>query len=331
MNALALAVSALALVGFVSAPAAAVRIDRDFHESFDVAEGFHLSLHSGDGDVTVRPWDKNVVDVTVRYRADVVRVGLGEDPDFEAEFETGENSIRVIGRMTPSGPAVFESMRVYEYVYEIKAPSYVRLEIAGDDGDIEISGWRSDIECSLSDGDVLLEDVVNSRTRVSFDDGDVTGMGVSGELRLSGEDGDVCLSGCTLVNSKIVLEDGDIDVSNSDGDFDVSVDDGDVSLGLLSARFVRVRAADGDVDIGISGGEVEDVDVSTDDGDVTVSMPSGGSYSFLVTVDDGHVRVNVPERDGYESDDHMVSGKVRGGRGSLRVRTSDGSVRILES
>ncbi len=330
MNGAFVAVMALAMLGVVSTPSRATSIDRDFHQSFDVSEGFRLELHSGDGDVTITPWDKNVIDVAVRCRADVTRLGVGEDPDFDVEFELGENVVSVVGHMLPSGPSMFQSIRIYEYTYTIKAPAWVKLEIDGDDGDVEIADWRAEIDCSVSDGDVLLDDVAAASTSVSTNDGDVTVIGLSGELRLSGDDGDVRLSGCGPLIAKLDLQDGDISVSDSRGSFDVSVDDGDVSLGLADAGSVRVRAADGDVDVGISSGEVKDVDIETDDGHVTVSMPAGSSYSFRVKTDDGRVSIDVPEPQDYMKDDHMASGRVRGGSGSLRVRTSDGDVRIRE-
>ncbi|MFH1501758.1 MAG: DUF4097 family beta strand repeat-containing protein [Candidatus Eisenbacteria bacterium] len=314
----------------LSGPAWAVKVDRDFHESFEVRGGFRLDLHHGDGDVTITPWDKDVIDITVRYRSDVTRVGLGGPPDFEVEFKEGEDFVRVIGRMTPAGPAFFQSLRVHEYAYTIQAPSYVVLKLDGDDGDIEITGWRADVDCSLDDGDLLFDDVANSRTRLSFDDGDFTALGMKGELRLSCDDGDVRLSSCEFTKVRMDLEDGDVTATDCTGEFSVSVDDGDVSLALSSCREARVRSADGDVEIAVGGGEVDEIDVATDDGDVFVSMPVGSSYSFLITMDDGRVRVNVPEREAFEKDENAVSGKVRGGRGRVRVRTNDGNVLLQE-
>ncbi len=324
----AIAVVVVLVVLFV--PAWAVKIDRDFHEGFDVRGGFRLDIHHGDGDVVITPWDKDVIDITVHYRADVTRVGLGGPPDFDVEFKTGEDFIRVVGHMTPQGPAVFQSMRIYEYSYVIKAPAYVKLELSGDDGDVEIKGWRAEIDCSIDDGDVVLEDVANSRTSLSLDDGDVIAVGLSGEMRLSADDGDVRLCGCALSEARMSVEDGDITVTDSEGDYSVSLDDGDVLLDLKTSSDVRVRSADGDVEIIVRSGEVDEIDVATDDGDVVVTMPEGSSYSYRITMDDGHVRVAVPERGEFEKDEHAASGKVRGGQGRVRIRTSDGNVLLEE-
>lgn len=330
MRAVAVVIAGLAVFVALAGTASAVEIDRDFHESFDVKEGFRLSLHTGDGDVTITPWEKDVIDVTVRFRADVTHVGVGGPPDFDVEFKDGQDFVRVIGRMLPMGPAVFSSRRIHEYTYTVKAPPYVLLEIDGDDGDLEVTGWRADIDCALDDGDAIFRDVENSRTNIAFADGDITATDLRCDLALAGDDGDVILTGCTLGMARLSIEDGDITAIDCSGRFAVAVDDGDVSLSLLTCPSVRLRSSDGDADISVAGGDVDEIDVATDDGDVRVSMPSGSSYSFLITMDDGRVTVNVPDRGEYEKDEHAASGKVRGGKGRVRVRTNDGNVLLEE-
>ena len=322
-------VAALAVV-VVPASATATEIDRNFHETFEVTEGFRLDLRHGDGDVTIKPWDKDTIDVRVRYRADVTRLGFGGDPDFDVEFREGDDFVSVVGRTTPVGPSVFLSVRRYEYRYTISAPPYVKLNLEGDDGDVEISGWQADVDCWLDDGDVTLRDIANDRTRVGFEDGDVTIDRLSGELRLSGDDGDVNMTDCATPNARIEIYDGDLTVLRCAGDFSVEADDGDVLLDLTESASVRVRLEDGDVEIDLGGTDVGEIDVGTDDGDVAITLGEGSSFSFLVTMDDGDVRIEVPDREKFEQSEHSVSGVVRGGTGYVRVRTEDGNVIVRE-
>lgn len=325
------AILAVLAVAVLAMAAGAKEIDRDFHRSFDVSRGVRLDLRHGDGDVTIKPWDKDAIDVTVRYRADVSRIGFGGDPDFDVEFKQGDDYVSVIGRETPAGPSVMLVVKRYEYVYTISAPAYVRLDLEGDDGDVEIAEWRAEIDCMIDDGDVLLHDIVNERTRVAFEDGDLSISSLSGELRLSGDDGDVDLSDCDMPTAKISVCDGDVTAARCSGDLSIDAEDGDIALDLTKSASVRVRTEDGDVEIGLGDQGVGDVDVGTDDGGVTVTLSPGSAFSFLVTMDDGHVRVSLPERDRFEEDDHSVSGVVRGGGGHVRVRTEDGTVLIREA
>ena len=58
------AVSAALLLA-TAVPAAGGEIVRDFNESFEVERGWALRLRHGDGDVTITPWDRDVVEITV--------------------------------------------------------------------------------------------------------------------------------------------------------------------------------------------------------------------------------------------------------------------------
>jgi hypothetical protein len=322
---------AAAIAVAASGPAGAVKIDRDFHETFDVKEGAHLELHFGDGDVTITPWERDAIDVTVVFRADVRQIAVGGPPDFEVEFKETGDRVKVVGRMLPTGPAIFRTMKIHEHTYTIKAPPYVVLEIEGDDGDVEITGWNGDISCALDDGDAVLTNVDNGRTSFAFDDGDLTATGLVTELHVAGDDGDVILSRCTLTTARVALEDGDLSAFDSEGTFSVSVDDGDVSLSLTRCESAHVSCSDGDVDISVVEGDVGEISVATDDGDVLVSMPDGSSYAFHITMDDGHVRIDVPDKEYYEREEHSAMGRVRGGSGRIRIRTNDGNVLLEES
>jgi len=320
-----LAVSLLVLAT-LSGPAAAGRIDRTFHQSFNVSEGFSLELENGDGDVVITPSGTDEIDVTVRCLADVKRIGPGGDPDFEVEFESGADAVGVKGRFTPSGISVFEWIKIHEYVYTIEAPSYVTLEIRGDDGDISIEDWRAAIDCSSDDGDVLLDGFTGRTASFSFDDGDVTVKRAEGSLEFSGDDGDVSLSECGHVTVSIALDDGDVSATECGGDVAVSLDDGDVTLDLIETATTSVDADDGDLKLSIQSGEVERVDLSSDDGNVVVSMPEGGSYSYSISMDDGGLKLDLPGQQKYDRDEHSVRGEVRGGGAHLSIYTDDGDV-----
>jgi nitrite reductase/ring-hydroxylating ferredoxin subunit len=312
-------------------PAAAVTVDRDYHETFDVREGVSLDLRHGDGDVTITPWNRDVIEVRVRYLAEVKRVGFGGVPDFSVDFDQTDDTVRVIGRENVgSGVVLFQSVNEHEYTYTISAPSYVVLELHGGDGDVAISGWRSNIDCALDDGDVRLENIANDNTRIVFKDGDVFIDGLAGGLEIGGDDGSVTLSRCRVARARISVEDGDVVATECRGGFDVSVDDGRVVLDGLESERVEVRAEDGDVEASLVGSGSVDVEVTTDDGDVSLTLAPGLSYAFVVETDDAEVQVDVPDVSDFEQREHHVSGQVRGGAGRVQVTTADGDVVLRE-
>ena len=318
----------LVVVACSSAPAR--EIDKDFHETFDVSEGVVLRLDYGDGDVTITPWDQDVIDVVVRYRADVKAIGFGTEPDFDVEFKQTDDRITVRGKEgTSSGVYFFRSMHEYEYTYTIKAPSYVLLSLEGDDGDLELSGWRADIECRVDDGDVKFSDVVNGNTEIWIEDGDVRLAELSGDLVVRGDDGDIAIMNSTLTHALFAVEDGDIRISDSKGDFEAAIDDGDVTLSRVTASVVDVRGEDGSVDLDVMSDADIHINVATDDGDVTIRLGRGLSFQYLVTMDDGRVDIDLDGATETESSEHRVSGRVGTDGGLVRVSTADGSVELM--
>ncbi len=309
--------------------AQAREIDKDFHKTFDVSEGVVLRLDYDDGDVTVTPWDQDIIDVVVRYHADVTAIGFGTEPNFDVEFRQTDDRVTVRGiEASSSGVYFFRSMREYEYTYVIKAPSYVHLDLTGDDGDLELSGWRADIECRVDDGDVKFTDVINGNTEIWIEDGDVRLTTLSGDLVVRGDDGDISVTNSTLSHALFALEDGDIRISDSIGDFDVALDDGDVTLSRVTTSIVDVRGEDGSVNLDIASDADIHVNVVTDDGDVTIRLAGGLSFQYLVTMDDGRVDVDIDGSVETDRREHRISGKVGTGGGLVRVSTADGNVEL---
>jgi hypothetical protein len=314
-----------------TAPALAKDIDKDFHKSFDVKEGAVLHLEHGDGDVTITPWDKNVVDVEVHYRAEAKSLGVGGKVHFDVQFDQSGDAINVIGEERIRGSVGFRYFKRYEYTYDIRAPRYVRLDLEGEDGDVDIRNWRAEIDCTLEDGDVDLEDVISPRTRIDLEDGDVTIRGLEGELMVDAEDGDVELTRCRVSLCGISLEDGDLTVRQSEGDFEIDVEDGDINLYQLRASELEVSASDGDIDLELLKSDNVDWDISTEDGDVSIDFESGISADFTIETEDGHIRLDVPNAADLGKRKHRASGELRGGQGRIYIDTAAGDVTFRES
>ena len=322
-----LALLTAVIIAAAAGPAVGVVIDREFHESFDVKEGHRLAVEHGDGDITITPWDKDVIDVEVIYHAELTSIGFGDDPDFSVEFKQTDDGVFVTGYETsPDRVDIFRSIKKRQYTYTISAPSYVVLTLRGDDGDVEIEGWRGDVSIDLDDGDVTLGDIVNESTRVSFQDGDIEIERLEGELSLSGDDGDINLSRVKTPYVRISLQDGDVDVDSLEGEIEIDIDDGDVTLEGIASERVELRGQDGSMDVELLSVERLDLDISTDDGDIEVAVDAGQSFEFLITMDDGDVEVALPEVTGFSTAEHRVTGMQGVGDGRVRIRTADGNV-----
>jgi hypothetical protein len=313
--------------------AAAEEIRKDFHKSFDVTEGASLSLRFGDGDVKLIPWEKNVIDVNVRYRADIAQAGirLGKDRDFDVEFRQTANTVYVIGKERSGATIGFFNERVYEYVYEIHSPNYVALDLDGDDGSVEVGNWAARIDCRVDDGDIHLTGIAGGKTQIWGEDGDVEIARLSGDLTVEVDDGEVNLVDCDMKNCRVASEDGNITISQSKGFYDLSADDGDIVAKKIEARGLAVRTEDGDVDIDLLTAETLDADIKTDDGDINIDLDKTISISFYVSADDADsIRIEIDDVENLKQDEHSKSGSINGGAGRLRIQTADGNVLIRE-
>ncbi len=311
--------------------ALAKEINKDFHQSFDVKEGDTLRLKHGDGNVQLTPWDKDIIDVKVRYRADIDAVGirLGSKDDFNVEFRQTGNTVYVTGKETSRGTIGFYNKKQYEYIYEIHSPDYIKLDLDGDDGNVDISGWTAEIDCRIDDGNITLRNISGEKTTIRGEDGDIEIDNFTGDLTIELDDGDVFLTACDMPRCRLRTEDGDIEISESKGSFDITVDDGNVTMRQITARRLIMRSEDGDIDLDLLADETLDADIRTDDGNVTVSLEKGFSLSFHVSADDvDYIRIDLDDIENYREDDHSKSGRIGGGNGRLKIRTADGDITI---
>lgn len=309
------------------ASATTTTIDRDFLESFPASPGARLELRHGDGDVEVERWDRDEIEVSVRYLGEFKTKGLASKPDFDVVFTPDGNTVRVEGRETGAKGLGFFFNHRHEYVYRIKAPGYVELDTRGDDGDVEIADWRGSIEIALDDGDVRLEDVQSESVKIKAEDGDIVILGFGGSLDIGVDDGDVEVADCEPSNIVVRAEDGDVVIDRCQGDFEIAVDDGSVVVTRASASRIDVRSADGDIDLELLAATDLDLYVNADDGDVSLTMAPEISAAFSIDTDDGDIRVSSPEWVLTRRDDR-VTGRIGTGEGRIRITTSDGSVTL---
>lgn len=317
---------------FVSAASFGKEIKKDFHKSFDVQKGYELRLEHGDGDVRITPWDKDVLDVQVRYRAESKSFGIGEDTEFNVEFDQREETIHIKGREKSHSHIGVYIKKRYEYVYEIKAPDYLNLDLRGEDGYVSIQGWKGKIEAMTDDGDIQLTDITNSWTELRTEDGDLEIDRMKGDdLYLKADDGDADIRDCNVGHAKISVEDGKVTIRHCNGNFDIKTDDGNILAQDLSTKILEVEAADGYVEMELTKGEEMDIDITTDDGDVILDIEKGTSAAISVNTDGGRIKMNLPDMERYEKDEHRASGEISGGNGNIHVSTVDGNILLREA
>ncbi len=310
-------------------PARCMEIKKDFHESFKVENGCTLRLKHGDGEVTIRKWDKEMIDIEIHYLAEYKSIGSGKR-DFNVEFEQKNNIVEVTGREKSSTAIGFQIFNVKEYTYTVHAPDYIALDLTGEDGSVDIDEWKGNIEMDMSDGDITLTDSRVAVTKIRSEDGDVDVENHEGNLDITVEDGSLNILGSRMPGCVVRNEDGIVSVRDSEGDFDIEISDGNIDLYRVKAGSIDILAEDGDVDIELINTSAIDMDIRTLDGDVEVRLEEGVSAVFTIDADEGMIRTDLPSAGNIQKGKHWLSGKLLDGKGNIRIRTEDGNVTVRQ-
>jgi hypothetical protein len=308
----------------------AKEIKKDFHKSFEVDRGDTLRLSHGDGNVVIRPWDRDVLDVTVRYHVDEQTVGIGRRHTFDVAFRQSGNTVYVSEKKRTGLIIGFHNRKSFEYVYEIKAPDFLFLDLDGDDGDIDIEQWRGKIDCRLDDGDIFMRNIEAEQTSIRAQDGDIQITDLIGDLSITCDDADIELDNCRSQTIRVEAEDGDLNISDCTGDFIIRLDDADVQFKRILAGELDLTGNDGRIDVDLLFTEDLNADIRMDDGNVDIRLEKGISLSFATRTDDGRVRFDLGDIKNFVDEKHSKSGDINGGRGKLRVQTNDGEITISE-
>lgn len=320
-----------ALCIILAAPAAleGAEVSRDYHETFKIERGTVLRLRHGDGDVVISPWDKDVIEMNVRYRAE--HKGFGDaKADFTLEIREKNGIVEVIGRESREGFQPFIVYVLREYEYTISAPPWIDLELHGEDGDVEIEKCSGSIEIKNDDGAISLYDCSPPRTTIRCEDGNVTIEGHSGRLDIIADDSDMDIDRCRFGTCRITSEDGRIRARDCDGDFEIERDDGNTQLMRIRTSTMSLRSTDGDFDVELLETGSLDLDIGTGGGDVDLSIHKGISAAFSIDVDDARIRLDLPGAKNVQKGRRWMSGTLGSGEGKIRVRTEDGSVTLRE-
>ena len=308
---------------------AAKEIDKTFNESFKVKQGGVLILEHGDGDVNISTWEKDDLDISVRYKAETG--GSNAVKDFDVKFKSYGEKIYVSG--TEYRDSFFNFGNNYtrhiEYIYEIKAPAYLELDINGDDGSVMIENLSGNLKINLDDGNIILRNIKNKTTDLRLKDGRLDIINLESELYINSDDGDITLENLVLKFGEIDTEDGQIKIISASGPLNLGSDDGDIILNEVSSSEIRIKTEDGDIDLEFNGKKVDDFYITTKDGRVRLYLKEAIDADADLNTDDGRLSFDVADAEIFEDSRRQIRAKIGDGSGRIRISTNDGSISLI--
>lgn len=273
---------------------ASMQAQQPIERQFDVgAETAEVYVRNEDGRTELTSHDARRVDVrvtkeVVRARDDEQAQRLADEVEVRIEERNGRVEVETIH---PERSWRFSrDTRVLVHI-EIRAPRSTNLDVATEDGPLDVSGF-------------------------------------DGTLRLRSEDGDVAVAGCSGAVD-IVAEDGDVHLTDFEGEIRADVEDGGLDVeGIIGA--LDVESEDGGVDVRARAGSrmKGDWSVRAADGRVRLELPDDFAAELDIRADDGSIRVDRPVTVQGKHSSREVTGTLNEGGHTVRVRAQDGSIRI---
>ena len=192
------ALAALLVVAALPAPAAAQNRDRDrdrdedYESVIDTTFAFdkrgNVALSVGSGEIIVRAWNRDQIQVRARSERSVIRMDA--------------SSMRLtLDLSRPRGG---------DTRFELNVPVGVRISARATNGDISITGTKGGVEARTQSGDLSVEDASDMIDLGSLS-GDIQARGLEGNIEINAVSGDVTLSDVK----------GDVEAASVSGDIEL--------------------------------------------------------------------------------------------------------------
>jgi DUF4097 and DUF4098 domain-containing protein YvlB len=235
-----------------------------------------------------------------------VRIETGAASEIDARVTT------VGRRIAPGEVTITESQTGNRVDIEVRLPKQ-RFELGMGQRSIAVVvrvPKEADLDVRTGDGSILVQPV-SGRVSLSTGDGSITVEGAQGEIRLHTGDGSIRATGLS----------GRLEADTGDGHMNVR--------GRFDA--LDLHTGDGGIEAAAeAGSRVETAwSLRSGDGGITLRLPEGLGAELDAHTGDGGIRLEKPVTVTGTIRDNTVRGTLGPGGAPLRVRTGDGSIRLL--
>jgi len=243
-------------------------------KTFTVKKGGTLRIYDIRGDVSVKTWAKNEVQVH-----EIIKMDVYTEAEAKAALERTKSSYEQSGDIIEIGGERYGRDWIKSN-FKVTVPKVFNVDIQTRGGDLAVSQLKGDVDIKTSGGEITLNDidgiveaktsggdieVVNSKKRVNLktSGGDIKLVNIGGPLNAKTSGGDITLRG----------SEADADLHTSGGEIYL-IDVGGEVKAHTSGGEIRVENTKGSVEVHTSGGEIElrniggTVDATTSGGDI---------------------------------------------------------------
>jgi lia operon protein LiaG len=212
---------------------------------------------------------------------------------------------------------------------EIEVPSGVEVALYLAVGEVEAEGLEGDLRIDTGSGRVTASDITGALI-VDTGSGSVTVTGLRGDLFVDTGSGSVEVR--DVDGSEVSIDTGSgrvVGVGITADELKVDTGSGGIELEAVSASDVLLDTGSGSVRVEFLS-DIDDLLVDTGSGSVTVALPETAGAQVEIETGNGGIDLDFPFLVRRASRDHVV-GEFGDGRGSIRIDTGSGSVRLTRS
>ncbi|HET9327776.1 MAG TPA: DUF4097 family beta strand repeat-containing protein [Candidatus Eisenbacteria bacterium] len=263
--------------------------NQTWDRDFAVGRQPTVRIETDDAQVTVRSWKESKVKVRVSHRGPTQGFTLGIQRP-RVQLQQEGNQVRVMARMESAVSVNFFS-----------------------NAHLDVDVWlprESDLIVNAEDGPVKIEDVAG-KIDLRSQDGPLVADRLRGDIRVRSQDGSVRLD-------------------DVDGSLQLVTQDGESSV---RGRFDRmeVESGDGGVEIEARTGSrlSEEWSVRSQDGGIRLHIPNDLAATIDARSSDGSLSFDLPLQVQGRVRENLLVGELNGGGPVLRLRTRDGSIRVM--
>ncbi len=316
---------ALLLAPILAASAQPLDHQQTIEKEFTVSPGQTLTLVSDLGAVKVTSGTGNNL---------IVRVIKGVESGDRARAEHYFDRFEVEMRQTNQGveieghydnPNVRRGRNPLRVVYEIQVPRTFDVDLKTAGGAISIAGVDGDVRMRTSGGSISVSDI-GGMVMAHTSGGSVSADNIVGNATLETSGGSISVRDMEGA-IKLETSGGSITAERVDGDLYAHTSGGSVRLAELRGS-AEASTSGGSVTADVLGQPAGKLDLSTSGGSVTVRVDPSIRASVVASASGGRVNSELPIAGSLERT--HVRGDLNGGGPALSLRSSGGSVNILQ-
>jgi len=298
---LALAVPvAIALIGWTGFSLVGVVARGSYSFSYPVpVRNGQMSADVNAGNVTVRQAAGNTAKVTGSVRYGLFR------PDLTESTTAGVTAVSVNCDGINSNCDMNATLDV---------PARTAVTLTSDGGDIEASGFSSDVTLSAGGGNLTASNL-DGNLKLDTGGGDMTGSGLAGTIQIGAEGGSVNVSN---LNGLMRLDTGGGDLTGNGltGELQMSTEGGNVQGSAVDSQQVNVQSGGGDVTL-VFTQPPQDLRIVAEGGNVNVILPNDATTYDISTPDNQGANLNISSALVSSASHHTIS--VDSGGGDITI------------